>query len=96
VRREIHGSGNGPIAAFVDALRRDCGVEIKVRDYHEHAVGAGADAKAVAYVEAESADGTTYWGVGQHPNIVVASFRAVVSAVNQMAAAEPRSSGQAA
>ncbi len=95
-RREIHGSGNGPIAAFVDALRRDCGVEVKVHDYHEHAVGAGADAQAVAYVEAEAADGTTFWGVGQHPNIVVASLRAVVSAVNQMAAAEAQSSGQAA
>jgi 2-isopropylmalate synthase len=95
-RREIQGSGNGPIAAFVDALRRDCGVEVKVHDYHEHAVGAGADAKAVAYVEAEAADGTTFWGVGQHPNIVVACLRAVVSAVNQMAAAEAESSGKAA
>jgi len=97
VRREIHGSGNGPIAAFVDALRRDCGVEIRVRDYHEHAVGGGADAKAVAYVEAEAADGRTHWGVGQHANIVVACLQAVVSAANQMAAAaEPQSSGKAA
>ena len=96
-RREIQGSGNGPIAAFVDALRRDCGVEIRVHDYHEHAVGAGADAKAVAYVEAEAADGTVFWGVGQHPNIVVACLKAVVSAANQMAAAaEPDSAGQAA
>ena len=95
-RREIQGSGNGPIAAFVDALRKDCGIDIKVHDYHEHAVGAGADAKAVAYVEAEAADGTIYWGVGQHPNIVVACLQAVVSAANQMVAAEPQSSGQAA
>jgi 2-isopropylmalate synthase len=97
VRREIQGSGNGPIAAFVDALRKDCGVEIRVRDYHEHAVGGGADAKAIAYVEAEGADGRTHWGVGQHPNIVVACLEAVVSAANQMAvAAEPKSSGKAA
>ena len=97
VRREIQGSGNGPIAAFVDALRKDCGVEIRVRDYHEHAVGGGADAKAIAYVEAEGADGRTHWGVGQHPNIVVACLEAVVSAANQMAAAaEPESSGKAA
>jgi len=95
-RREIQGNGNGPIAAFVDALRRDCGIEVKVHDYHEHAVGAGADAKAVAYVEAQAADGTVYWGVGQHPNIVVACLRAVVSAVNQMTAAEAESSGKAA
>ncbi|MPZ10022.1 MAG: 2-isopropylmalate synthase [Kiloniellaceae bacterium] len=97
VRREIQGSGNGPIAAFVNALRKDCGVDIQVHDYHEHAVGAGADAKAVAYVEAEAADGRTYWGVGQHPNIVVACLQAVVSAANQMAAAaEPQSPGKAA
>jgi 2-isopropylmalate synthase len=97
IRREIQGSGNGPIAAFVNALRKDCGVELKVHDYHEHAVGAGADAKAVAYVEAEGADGRITWGVGQHPNIVVACLEAVVSAANQMAAAaEPQSSGQAA
>ncbi|MGF1630593.1 MAG: 2-isopropylmalate synthase [Kiloniellaceae bacterium] len=97
VRRQIQGSGNGPIAAFVDALRKDCGVDIKVHDYHEHAVGAGADAKAVAYVEAEAADGRVYWGVGQHPNIVVACLQAVVSAANQMAAAaNPQSDGKAA
>ena len=95
--REIQGIGNGPIAAFVDALRKDCGVEVKVHDYHEHAVSSGADAKAIAYVEAEAADGTIYWGVGRHANIVVASLDAVVSAVNQMAAAaEPNASGQAA
>src|SRR3546814_1944305 len=86
VRREIQGSGNGPIAAFVHALRKDCGVEIKVHDYHEHAVGAGADAKAVAYVEAEAAAGRTTWGVGPHPNIVVACLAAVVSAANHVPA----------
>ena len=96
-RREIQGVGNGPIAAFVDALRKHCGVEIKVHDYHEHAVSSGADAKAIAYVETEAVDGTVYWGVGRHANIVVASLDAVVSAVNQMAAAaEPNASGQAA
>jgi len=95
-RREIQGSGNGPIAAFVNALRKDCGIDIKVHDYHEHAVGAGADAKAVAYLEAEAADGTVFWGVGKHPNIVVACLQAVVSAANQMSAAEPQSSGEAA
>src|SRR3546814_14933 len=65
IRREIRGSGNGPIAAFVAALRHDCGLEIKVHDYHEHAIGAGAHAGAVAYVEAEAADGRITWGVGQ-------------------------------
>ncbi|WP_420345285.1 2-isopropylmalate synthase [Pelagibius sp.] len=95
-RREIQGIGNGPIAAFVDALGKECGIDIKVHDYHEHAISAGADAKAIAYVETEAADGTIYWGVGRHANIVVASLDAVVSAVNQMAAAEPKAPGRAA
>ncbi|HIP78963.1 MAG TPA: 2-isopropylmalate synthase, partial [Kiloniellaceae bacterium] len=56
-RREIQGTGNGPIAAFVDALGKECGIDIKVHDYHEHAISAGADAKAIAYVETEAADG---------------------------------------
>src|SRR5205085_12041887 len=49
--RHIEGIGNGPIAAFVDALKRDCGVGLTVLDYHENAVGAGADAQAAAYVQ---------------------------------------------
>ena len=51
IERRIEGVGNGPIAAFVDALRRDCGIELTVLDYHEDAVGAGADAQAAAYVQ---------------------------------------------
>jgi len=51
VARAIEGRGNGPIAAFVDALRRECSVDLQVSDYHEHALGQGADATAVAYVE---------------------------------------------
>jgi 2-isopropylmalate synthase len=82
-QRIAKGHGNGPIAAFVDALRRDAGIAIEVVDYHEHAMGEGADAAAVAYVEARRADGTTRWGVGIHANIVTASLRAVVSAVNR-------------
>src|SRR5581483_3498685 len=46
------GDGKAPIAAFTDALARECGIEISVGDYVEHAVGAGTDATAVAYVEA--------------------------------------------
>jgi 2-isopropylmalate synthase len=53
-------------------------------DYHEHAVGAGADATAVAYVEIQLGDGVTLFGVGMHENIVTASLRAVISAVNRM------------
>ncbi len=55
--RHIEGVGNGPIAAFVDALRRDCGVALTFLDYHENAVGAGADAQAAAYVQIGIAGG---------------------------------------
>jgi 2-isopropylmalate synthase len=81
--RLAKGTGNGPIAAFVDALRRDAGITVSVLDYYEHAMGGGADASAVAYVEVKVGDGKVRWGVGIHPNIVSASLRAVVSAVNR-------------
>jgi 2-isopropylmalate synthase len=82
VERWIKGSGNGPIAAFVDALGRDAGTAVEIVDYAEHALGEGADATAVAYVEAR-VGGKTRWGVGVDANIVTASLRAVVSAVNR-------------
>ncbi|GAA3237363.1 2-isopropylmalate synthase [Actinocorallia longicatena] len=81
--REIEGIGNGPISAFVDALA-PVGVEVKVLDYHEHAMSAGGDAKAAAYVECQ-VDGQTLWGVGVDANIVTASLKAVLSAVNRAA-----------
>jgi 2-isopropylmalate synthase len=80
--RWIKGSGNGPIAAFVDALGRDAGTPLEIVDYAEHALGEGADASAVAYVETR-VGGKTRWGVGVDANIVTASLRAVVSAVNR-------------
>ncbi len=76
----MRGEGNGPIAAFVNALRTALGVELDVVDYAEHAVSAGADATAVAYVESVGADGTR-WGVGLDPNILTASLKAVVGAL---------------
>src|SRR5207247_8651319 len=63
IYRTISGRGNGPIAAFVHAIQSDLGVELEVVDYAEHAVSAGTDATAVAYVEARGADVVT-WGVG--------------------------------
>ena len=79
--RTVNGAGNGPIAAFVDALRSGLGVEMDVVDYAEHALGQGADATAVAYVETIARDGSLWWGVGTHPNIITASLRAVLSAL---------------
>jgi 2-isopropylmalate synthase len=78
---EISGSGNGPLAAFVDALST-VGFHVEILDYSEHAMSAGDDAQAAAYVEASIA-GRTVWGVGIAPSITTASLRAVVSAVNR-------------
>jgi 2-isopropylmalate synthase len=81
VEREIVGAGNGPLAAFVDALGA-IGIHVSVLDYSEHALSAGEEAQAAAYVEA-SIGGRTVWGVGIANSITTASLRAVVSAVNR-------------
>ncbi len=79
--RTVAGEGNGPIAAFVDALRTGLGANLDVVDYAEHAIGQGADATAVAYVETIGDESALRWGVGLHPNIITASLRAVLSAL---------------
>ena len=78
---EIVGSGNGPIAAFVDALAT-VGFDVRVLDYHEHALTAGDDARAASYLECAVND-TVLWGVGVDHSIVTASLRAVTSAINR-------------
>ena len=80
--RTITGEGNGPIAAFVHAVRHDLGIVVDVVDYHEHAASAGADATAVCYVETTGPDGVL-WGVGTDPSILTASYRAVLSATSR-------------
>ena len=81
VQRTIKGAGNGPIAAFVQALAGE-GVDVRVLDYHEHAMSAGGDARAAAYLEC-AVGGEVLWGVGIDANIVTASLKAVISAVNR-------------
>jgi 2-isopropylmalate synthase len=76
------GSGNGPIDAFVSAL----GLDIRLMDYHEHSIGSGADATAACYVELRLANGPTLFGAAIDSNIVTASFKAVLSAVNRQIA----------
>ncbi|MBS9535417.1 2-isopropylmalate synthase [Mycobacterium sp. M1] len=83
VETEVAGEGNGPLAAFCDALSR-VGIHVHVLDYSEHAMSAGEEAQAAAYVEA-AIGGSTVWGVGIAPSITTASLRAVVSAVNRAA-----------
>jgi 2-isopropylmalate synthase len=84
--RVIEGEGNGPLAALVDAFEKAFGISIAIRDYHEHAMSASADAKAAAYVEADVGD-EAFWGVGVHGSILTASLRAIVNAVNRAEAA---------
>ncbi len=79
--RSLHGTGNGPVAAFVDALA-GVGVEVAVLDYAEHALSAGGDAAAAAYVECRLGD-RVLWGVGIDPSITTATLKAIVSAVNR-------------
>jgi 2-isopropylmalate synthase len=79
--QQLLGRGNGPIAAFVDALA-GIGYDVRVLDYAEHALSAGDDARAAAYVECAVGE-RVYWGVGIDSSIVTASLRAVVSAVNR-------------
>ncbi|MDB5406317.1 MAG: leuA [Rhodospirillales bacterium] len=83
VTRRIAGTGSGPIDAYVEALGKSVGIALAVVDYREHSTGAGADATAVAYVEARLSDGSALFGVGMDRNIVSASLRAVTSAANR-------------
>ncbi|MDR0365798.1 MAG: 2-isopropylmalate synthase, partial [Bifidobacteriaceae bacterium] len=80
-RVTLTGTGNGPIDAFVSALRQ-FGVDVSVLDYSEHALSTGGDARAAAYVECE-VDGQTLWGVGIDPSIITASLKAIISAINR-------------
>ncbi|GAA2743588.1 MULTISPECIES: 2-isopropylmalate synthase [Kitasatospora] len=77
----LTGTGNGPVSAFVNALA-SIGVDVRVLDYAEHALSEGGDAQAAAYVEC-AVDGKVLWGVGIDGNTVLASLKALVSAVNR-------------
>ena len=77
----LRGVGNGPIAAFVEALHSH-GVKVRVLDYQEHALSAGGDAQAAAFLECQVGE-KILWGVGIDPSIVTASLKAIISAVNR-------------
>ncbi len=81
VEVKLEGVGNGPIAAFCNALGQH-GVDVRVLDYHEHAMSAGGDARAASYLECSVGD-SVLWGAGIDPSIVTSSFKAVISAVNR-------------
>ena len=79
-RQTFIGTGNGPIDAFVRAIRAQFSGNLDVKDYTEHALGQGSQATAVAYVETGDDSGHNRWGVGIDPNTITASLRAVLSA----------------
>ena len=84
--RSISGRGNGLISSVLAALRDDLGVDLEVADYSEHAIGAGTDVAAAAYVECRTPDGRTVFGIGTDTDIATASVQAVLSAANSVAA----------
>ncbi len=83
VERVLRGAGNGPVDAFVAAIRKGLDLPIHVLNYHEHAIGAGEDATAVAYVQLRVGADRTVYGVGRDANIVTATLRALTSAINR-------------
>lgn len=78
----IQGEGNGPISAFVHAIEGAGWKDFTLTDFHEHAIGSGADTEAVAYVQIEM-NGALWWGAGIHANIDTAGINALVSAYNR-------------
>ncbi|MDR7096103.1 2-isopropylmalate synthase [Hydrogenophaga laconesensis] len=80
----VDGQGNGPIDAFVNGLNAAHSHEVRVLDYQEHAMGSGAQARAVAYVEMRVDDRRTVYGVGIDANIVSASFKAILSGLHRV------------
>jgi len=77
----LTGQGNGPISAFCRVMQAH-GIDVQVADYYEHAMSAGGDANAAAYLEC-TINGGTFWGVGIDPSTTTASLKAVISAVNR-------------
>jgi 2-isopropylmalate synthase len=82
-RLDLTGQGNGPIAAFVDALQTGGLPPFEVAYYSEHALSSGAEASAIAYIQIKLPDGRQRWGAGVDTNIELASIKAVVSALNR-------------
>jgi len=79
----IEGSGNGPIDAMIDAIKKSFDLDIKISDYHQHAISSGSDAQAVAYSEL-LLEGESVWGVGMHQNTVIAGLLSVISGLNRL------------
>jgi 2-isopropylmalate synthase len=81
--RELHGRGNGPIDAFVQALNQGDVADFKVLTFTEHALEEGAEAQAIAYIQIQIPSGTTFFGAAMDTNIELAAVKAVLSALNR-------------
>ncbi len=79
----VQGEGNGPLDAFVHAITAEFGLAYDIKDYQEHALEAGSDSSAAAYILAKRPDGEELFGVGQHKSITKASVLALVAAINR-------------
>ncbi|MBI5375722.1 MAG: 2-isopropylmalate synthase [Candidatus Schekmanbacteria bacterium] len=82
IKKEISGTGNGPIDAFSNAVKNEMKINFRIISYYEHALEQGSDSKAVAYIRID-VDGNKFWGAGIDTNIDVASFKAILSALNR-------------
>ena len=87
-KHSLQGEGTGPIDAFVQALSQKLDRGVRVLNYAEHAIGEGANAKAIAYVELRIDESQVVYGVGVDANIVSASLRAIISGLQRVPAAE--------
>lgn len=81
--RTIAATGNGPLDAFCSALKREITGDFKLQSYHEHALEGGSSAKAAAYIEIRSPNGSVHWGTGVDTDIIIASIKAVLSSLNR-------------
>jgi 2-isopropylmalate synthase len=83
---EFSGEGNGPLAALVHGFTSAGVPRFEIKHYSEHALSAGEEASAIAYIQIRSSDGRTCWGAGVDTNIELASVKAVISALNRLTA----------
>tara|TARA_Y100000766_G_scaffold2316_1_gene1836 strand:+ start:127 stop:1809 length:1683 start_codon:yes stop_codon:yes gene_type:complete len=79
----ISGSGNGPLDAMINAINKDLNIDLKISDYHQHAISSGSDAKAVAYSELIFEE-KSVWGVGIHQNTVIAGLKSIICGLNRL------------
>ena len=79
----VKGAGNGPLDAFCDALKQQVGLAFSLNSYHEHALTRGSSSRAVAYIEILNEDQESWWGAGLDTDIIIASIKALLSALNR-------------